>query len=30
MAEALTIRQPGARFDAFAEAWIDDLAQALT
>jgi acetoin utilization deacetylase AcuC-like enzyme len=29
MAEALTIRQPGARFDAFAETWIEDLAQAL-
>jgi acetoin utilization deacetylase AcuC-like enzyme len=29
MAEALTIRQPGPRFDAFAGAWIDDLARAL-
>jgi acetoin utilization deacetylase AcuC-like enzyme len=29
MAEALTIRQPGARFDAFVETWIDDLARAL-
>jgi len=29
MAEALRIRQPGARFDAFVESWIDDLALAL-
>jgi acetoin utilization deacetylase AcuC-like enzyme len=29
MAEALNIRQPGPRFDAFLEGWIDDLARAL-
>jgi len=29
MAGALAIRQPGPRFDAFVETWIEDLARAL-